>query len=140
MPTSEQELTPLLRRIRRTIRAEGSYSVFAERVSVEEVVKAFAAGAGVDACELMREWAGTPSPVKKQPPKRRMPPMPTGDDEDEDAPPVLPDHDDDEDDDEDGAPSEDAVDDEDEDGDEPEDEDDEKKRKRSISYEFFEAE
>jgi hypothetical protein len=86
MPTTEQELTPLLRRLKRQIVSDGDFRSFVERVSVEEVIKGFAAGAGMDACDLLRSWAGVRPPEKK-----RTPPAPMTDDDDE---PVMPDHDD----------------------------------------------
>jgi hypothetical protein len=60
MPITSDGLTPLLRRLKKQIVAEGSFSCFVEKAGVEEVVKAYAAGRGVDACELMAAWAGTP--------------------------------------------------------------------------------
>jgi hypothetical protein len=90
MSTSGQEMTPLLERLRRQIAAERGYSCFQERVSVEEVVKAYACAAGLDACDLLRSWAGMePRP---KPARKRTPPPRLVDDDDQ---PVLPDNDDD---------------------------------------------
>jgi hypothetical protein len=73
-----------------------SYSVLRETVLVEEVIKAYAAGAGLDASALMREWTGysESGQTKPVPPARRAPrdrmdddlPMP-GDEDDNDSPP-----------------------------------------------------
>jgi hypothetical protein len=86
MPTStEQEMTPLLRRLKRQMQAAHDYAGLEERVLVEECVKAYAAGAGLDACDLMRQWTGTtakPAP----PPKRTPPPRSDDDDQPDDRP------------------------------------------------------
>jgi hypothetical protein len=97
----QREMTPLLRRLKRQIGADGDFRSFTEKVGVEEVIKAFAAGAGIDGCALLREWSGFPGEVKT--PKKRTPAMPPTmpppmDEDDEDSPPVMPDHDDSDDD------------------------------------------
>jgi hypothetical protein len=110
MLTGQQEMTPLLRRLKRRIASDGDFRCFVEKVGAEEAIKGFCAGAGLDCCELLRAWAaGTPSP--QMPPPRRMPPPmvpqppkrmppPTGDDDDgeDDSEPVMPDHPDEDDD------------------------------------------
>jgi hypothetical protein len=48
MPTSERHLTPLLRRLKREIERERGFRCFAEQVSTEQVVMAYAAALGID--------------------------------------------------------------------------------------------
>jgi hypothetical protein len=72
MPTNEQRMSPLVRRLHRRIVAERSYSCFQERVSVEEVIKAYACAAGLDVCALLHQWAGMeprPEPARKRTPR-----------------------------------------------------------------------
>jgi hypothetical protein len=90
MPT-KAPMSPLLKRIKRAIEAEGSYSIFSERCSVEQVVFAYASAIGSDVSELLAEWAAGP----KHKPSKRTLPLPSVDDDDvipndndEDSPPT----------------------------------------------------
>jgi hypothetical protein len=77
MPTSVR-MSPLLKRIKRAIEAEGSYSIFSEQCSVEQVVFAFANAIGRDVSELLAEWAGRSKPK----PSKRTLPLPSVEDDD----------------------------------------------------------
>jgi hypothetical protein len=91
MPITSDGLTPLLRRLKARIIAEGSFSCFAENVGVEETIKAYAAGRGVDACELMAAWAGTPGRMPVTGTKKRGAPSQPLESDDDDAGTECPD-------------------------------------------------
>jgi hypothetical protein len=70
MPTNEQRMSPLLRRLRKQIGEERGFACFQEQVSVEQVVFAYAFAVGRPVSEVLNEWAGIAS--KQEPPKRPM--------------------------------------------------------------------
>jgi hypothetical protein len=83
MPTNEQRMSPLVKRVYRTIQADGSCRILSEQCSVEQAVFAYAAAVGRNVTELLAEWSGRPETV----PRKRTPPPTFGDDDQ----PVLPD-------------------------------------------------
>lgn len=84
--SSTQRLSPLLMRVQRAIRAEGSFSIFRERCSVEQVVFAYAAAIGRDVNELLAEWSGKPEFVPHKLTLSHLIAKPeTGDDDNDDT-------------------------------------------------------
>lgn len=108
MQTVQRSLPPVLRRLRREL-AERSFAALKQEVPIEQCVMCFAAGAGLDATELLRQWAG----VSEKTPKKRTPKVTDDEPTDDDAPlPVDVGEDDDDEDDEDEKEKDDVEDDE----------------------------
>jgi hypothetical protein len=81
MPTADtRRMSPLVRRLYRRIVAERSCACFAETMSVEQAVHAYAAAIGVPVTELLHSWTGTSEQLSKAAPKR-TPKLKVDDDE-----------------------------------------------------------
>jgi hypothetical protein len=82
-------MSPMMKRLYRTIVRERDFGCFQEKVNAEEVIKSYCSALDLDVCQVLREWTGVPGAGARKrtpPPLRSDDDLPTDDDDNDVVP------------------------------------------------------